>query len=501
MKILTAKEIRKAEEISFKTYFSEAELMKRAGRECSEKIIKYYGNEIKDKRVLVFCGNGKNAGDGFVIAKTLLDFGANAEIVLCDKKPSISEPLEYYNDAVKSGVKVNNYSDCDMSCTLIVDCIFGIGFHGKAENPFDDVFNVINESGAKVVSVDVPSGVNATDGSVINAVRADLTIAISTLKYCHVLPPSNEYCGKTVCVNIGIPNDCYREKYAQTISKPYVKNCFKKRSINSNKGSCGRQLNICGSYLMPGAAVICAQSALKTGVGLLKCAFPKSIYNVMTAHLVQPIFSPMSENENKTFSMGDLTHILEELRWADSVALGCGIGNNDDTQVLCNQIIKESNVPVILDADGINSIIPNIDVLKDSKAQLVLTPHPGEMARLINEDISYVQSNRIDTARAFAKEYNCIVVLKGANTVVTDGIEVFVNTTGNAGMAMGGTGDMLTGMIASFAAQGIAPFDAAKCAVYIHGLCGDITAQEISQRGMTVKDMLELLGALMSEFE
>ena len=252
---------------------------------------------------------------------------------------------------------------------------------------------------------------------------------------------------------------------------------------------------------MPGAAVICAQSALKTGAGLLKCAFPKSIYNVMTAHLVQPIFSPMSENENKTFSMGALTHILEELRWADSVALGCGIGNNDDTQVLCNQIIKESNVPVILDADGINSIIPNIDVLKDSKAQLVLTPHPGEMARLINEDISYVQSNRIDTARAFAKEYNCIVVLKGANTVVTDGIDVFVNTTGNAGMAMGGTGDMLTGMIASFAAQGIAPFDAAKCAVYIHGLCGDITAQEISQRGMMVKDMLELLGAVMSEFE
>ena len=139
--------------------------------------------------------------------------------------------------------------------------------------------------------------------------------------------------------------------------------------------------------------------------------------------------------------------------------------------------------------------------MKDSKAQLVLTPHPGEMARLINEDISYVQSNRIDTARAFAKEYNCIVVLKGANTVVTDGIEVFANTTGNAGMAMGGTGDMLTGMIASFAAQGITPFDAAKCAVYIHGLCGDITAQEISQRGMTVKDMLELLGALMSEFE
>ena len=209
----------------------------------------------------------------------------------------------------------------------------------------------------------------------------------------------------------------------------------------------------------------------------------------------------MSENESKTFSMGSLTAVLDELKWANSVAVGCGIGNNDDTQVLCNQIIRESEAPVVLDADGINSILLNIDVLREAKAPLVLTPHPGEMARLINEDVSYVQNNRIDVAKAFASEYGCTVVLKGANTIVTDGKNVFVNTTGNAGMAMGGTGDMLTGMIASFIAQGISPLDAACCGVYIHGLCGDITAKEISQRGMGVEDMLELLGALMIEFE
>lgn len=501
MKILTAGETKKAEEISFEKYFSEAELMKTAGIKCSKKIIKYYGEEIKDSRVLVFCGNGKNAGDGFVIAKELKGFGADAEIVLCDKKPFIPEPLEYFNEAVECGVEAVAFSECDMNCTLIVDCIFGIGFHGKAKEPFNSVFNAINNSGAIVVSVDTPSGVNAADGSVINAVKADLTIAVSTLKYCHILPPSNEYCGKTVVVNIGIPEDCYGGNYAETITKAYVKNCFKKRSVNSNKGCFGKQLNICGSYLMPGASVICAKAALKTGVGLLKCAFPKSIYNVMTGHLIQPVFVPMSENESKTFSMGALTHILDEINRADSVAVGCGIGNNDDTQVLLNQIVKESNVPVVIDADGINSIIQNIDVLKDSKAKLVLTPHPGEMARLVNEDASYVQQNRIDVAKAFAKEYGCIVVLKGANTVVTDGKAIFVNTTGNAGMAMGGTGDMLTGMIASFIAQGISPFDSAVSAVYIHGLCGDITAKEISQRGMTVDDMLELLGALMIEFE
>ncbi len=501
MKILTADEIRQAEKAAFEKYFTEAELMEAAGRKSAAVIIKHYGENILNRKVLVFCGNGKNAGDGFVIAKELLIFGADARIVICDKEPVLPEPLKYFNEAVESGVKVVRFADCDMNCTLIVDCVFGIGFHGEPKAPFSDVFDAVNDSAATVVSIDVPSGVNATDGTVMNAVRADLTVAISTLKYCHVLPPANEYCGKTVTVNIGIPEECYSGKYANTISKTFVKGCFEKRKVNSNKGSHGRQLNICGSYSMPGAAVICAHGALKTGVGLLKCAFPKSIYGVMTSHLVQPLFMPVSENESKTFSMGALTRILEELDWADSVAIGCGIGNNDDTQVIVNQVIKESKVPVILDADGINSVIPNIDVLRDSKAPVILTPHPGEMARLVNESVGYVQANRIDVAKAFAKEYACVVVLKGANTVISDGNRVFVNTTGNPGLAMGGTGDLLTGMLASFVAQGIEPLAAAQCAVYIHGLCGDITAKEISVRGMTVFDMLELLGALMSKFE
>lgn len=252
---------------------------------------------------------------------------------------------------------------------------------------------------------------------------------------------------------------------------------------------------------MPGAAVICAKAALKTGVGLLKCAFPKSIYPVMTSHLIQPIFAPMSENEDKTLSMGALNKISAELEWADCIAMGCGIGKNDDTQVIVNQVIRESEVPVVLDADGINSVLANIDVLKGAHAPLVLTPHPGEMARLVDSSVAEVESNRIELARNFAAENSCVLVLKGANTVVTNGLSVFVNTTGNPGMAMGGTGDMLTGMIGSFIAQGMDCYSAAKCAVYIHGMCGDITADEISTRGMTVEDMLELCGALIGEFE
>ena len=252
---------------------------------------------------------------------------------------------------------------------------------------------------------------------------------------------------------------------------------------------------------MPGAAVMCAQASLKSGVGLLKCAFPKSIYSVMTSHLVQPLFKPLCENEEKTLSMGALTDILEELKWADSVVIGCGLGNNDDVQVITDQVIKTSEKPIILDADSINAVAPFIDILRDKKAPIVVTPHPAEMARLIGESTQYVQQNRIETAKAFSSEYDVITVLKGANTVVTDGESVYVNVNGNPGMAMGGCGDMLSGMIGSLIAQGINAFDAAKCAVYIHGFCGDVAASELSQRGMTVNDMISVLGAVMSDFE
>ena len=189
------------------------------------------------------------------------------------------------------------------------------------------------------------------------------------------------------------------------------------------------------------------------------------------------------------------------MSWANSIVLGCGIGVNEDTKEICEFVLKNSEVPVILDADGINCINRRISILKEVKAPIVLTPHPLEMARLISKSTAEIQENRIKTAKEFAKENGIILVLKGANTVVTDGEKVFVNLTGNPSMAMGGTGDMLSGMIGAFVAQNMSALDAAKCAVYIHGLCGDYAAEKLSQRGILVCDMIEQLGALMSIFE
>lgn len=502
MYVLTAQEIKNVELICFERYSTEAELMFKAGEGCFKKIVEKYSNALFHKKISVLCGNGKNAGDGFVIARLLYAHGCDAEIVLCDKFPEIAEPLMYFNQAKQSGVNIVHYNENILNDSdIMIDCIFGIGFKGEPRAPFDTVFECVNKSNALVISIDTPSGTNATDAAVCkNAVKADYTIAISTLKYCHILPPSNALCGETDVIDIGIPDDCYDNNYVNTIDFDDVKSSMPVADFNANKGSNGKLLCLCGSYHMPGAAVICCTSAVKTGAGLVNLTLPESAYPLVASHLVQPVFHPVPD-ENGMYSINSLDDILDDVKNADAVAMGCGIGVNQSTQTICRQVLKNSKVPVILDADGINSILPCIDILKDIKVPVVLTPHPGEMARLISKTPAEVQNNRIDIAKNFAKRYGVILVLKGANTVVTDGETVFVNLTGNYGMAMGGTGDMLTGIISSLVAQKIDVYSACKMGVYIHGMAGDVTAKEISHRGMTVLDMTDRLGALMSEFE
>lgn len=501
MKILTAQQTREAENKCFEEYYSEGELMLKAGTACFEQIMKYYGDDMMNKSVAVFCGNGKNAGDGFVISRLLYSKGINAKIVLCDKAPVIPEPLMYYNQSVSSGVEVEMYNQNSTNCDYIIDCIFGIGFHGESMPPFDMIFSDIANCNAKIISIDTPSGCDSTTGKVCkNAVKADLTIAVSTLKYCHILPPSNEHCSKTVVVDIGIPQECYDEKYTKTITFDEVKRSLPEIKLNAHKGSNGKLLCICGSYKMVGAAVFFVESAIRTGVGLVKLVTPKSAYPIIASHTVQSVFCPVDE-KNGIISISGIDTILEELKSCDCVVIGCGMGVNDDTRAIVEKVLKNSNVPVIIDADGINSLLSSIDILKDIKVPVVLTPHPSEMARLISKSVTEVQSNRIEISKKFAKEYGVTLVLKGANTVVTDGDSVFVNTTGNPSLAMGGTGDMLCGMIGSFTAQGMPVSDAVKAGVFIHGYNADSACEKFSKRGLTVFDLTEHLRALMSEFE
>lgn len=508
MRVLNAHEIRKVENQAFADGITELELMKTAGRRCAEVIKKQYDLPNRLESVLVACGNGKNGGDGFVIAHLLKQAGCDVKIVLAEKMPELPECKETFEDARRAGVTWHFFAEEGKKyfaqADVIVDCLFGIGFHGETKGIYCEIFEAINNSSAKVVAVDVPSGTDATTGQVVNlAVHADCTVAISTLKYSHVLPPANGCCGKVKTVNIGIPEEAYRmvSGCAETIEREKIARHFNLREKNANKGDFGHVLSVCGSRKMPGAAVIAAKAAIRSGAGLVTCAVPRSAYRVVAGQMAEPLFLPLEESGDGSLCLDAQPDLLKALEQCSTLLIGCGLGRAPETGEMVKNLLRTANCPVVLDADGINAVQGNIDILGECRGNLVLTPHPGEMGRLINEDAAFVQQHRVEVARSIAKDFRIVIVLKGANTIVTDGLHTFVNTKGNPGMAKGGTGDMLAGMIAGFAAQGMPPFEAAKAAVYIHSVVGDICAEELSQRGMTVSDMLELLPAYLSKFE
>lgn len=508
MIVLNSQEMRKVEENAFSAGVDELDLMKTAGEKCANEIIKKYELPNTGKRVAVVCGNGKNGGDGFVIAKIFKEIGCDVKIVLADKEPTSVDCKATFFQAREEGVEIIPFSPDEKRCfddvDLIVDCIFGIGFHGEADEPFASVFRAINQTKASVVAVDVPSGTNSTTGAVASdAVKADFTLAISALKYAHVLPPANSYCGKVKVVNIGLEKRFYGRlaEYANTIERKQIKKNFSKRDTNSNKGNFGKVLSLCGSCKMPGAAVISAKATVLSGAGLVTVAFPESAYPAITSNLIETTFLPLPETRNGTVSSSSKAFLLDAIEKSTVTLVGCGLGIGSEVADVVGFVLERAEHPVVLDADGINALDNCINLLRERKAPVVLTPHPGEMARLVGDTVDFVQKHRIDLAQKFAQSLGAVVVLKGANTVVTDGKSIFINTTGNPGMAKGGTGDMLAGMITSFIAQGMTPLEAAKSAVFIHGECGDICACELSQRGMTVSHMIELLPALLSNYE
>lgn len=286
------------------------------------------------------------------------------------------------------------------------------------------------------------------------------------------------------------------------ITSEMVKTLLPKRHPDANKGSFGHLLSICGSMNMPGSAVLAASAAVRMGAGLVTAAFPMAAYNAIAPHLIEPLLCPLQGDENGFLSAKSSFGILDRLEKSTACLIGCGLGQTKDTRIIVREILIHSTKPIVLDADGINIIAGNINVLNAVSVPLIITPHPGEMARLCNISVKEIQQQRPDVALWFAKQSQTIVVLKGAGTVIAtpDG-KCYINKTGNSGMAKGGSGDMLAGMIGSLLAQGASPESAAVCGVYLHGAVGDMAAQESSKRGLTPSDMVRNLPKLLSEYE
>lgn len=511
MLVLTVNDTRIVEREANESSISYLQLMENAGSYCARVIRKTFENTNK-RNVLIVCGKGKNGGDGFVIARKLMENGFRVTVMITAGLPKDAESSEMLSRIRATGIPIlyfdskskdNSYFN---NAQIIVDCVFGIGFKGTPDPVSENVFERINSSSASVVSVDVPSGLYGDSGETTGAhVKADITVAITSLKPVHVLKPACKQCGQVVLAHIGIPEECYRTVLSPlvTFKSDDIKRFFPKRAFESHKGSFGTVLVIGGSYEMPGAVFMASSAAVNSGAGIVKLAFPDAAYSAIASKTVEQVLVPLESNENGKISCKALPRIAKELENCSAVVIGCGMGVDGDTEAVVRFVIENSTVPVILDADGINCIKDNIDILDSAKSTVILTPHPGEMARLAKCSAGEIQANRGAAVKSFTEAHKSVLVLKGASTLVceTGNDGIYINSTGNPGLATGGSGDVLAGLIGSFCAQGLSPYKSAIAGVHIHGEAGDTVSEEYSMMGNTPSKLLCQIPLTLKKYE
>ena len=500
MLVIESREIKNIENLAAGQGIPVSSLMEKAGKNVADFAAKF----IKDKssKVCIVCGTGNNGGDGFVAAGILADQCKTA-VILADGFPHSLLASNYFN-ILPHSVIMHDFTDNNAKASeiirtadIIIDCIYGIGFKGALKTNVAEVIAYCNQNkNAVKIAVDVPSGILCDSGAVVSeCFRPDYTLSFTSLKPYHVLYPSLDYCGEVVVSDVGIPQNILDTcAYMMKTTDEFIaKNPLRQRKKSAHKGNNGTLLAVCGSYGMAGAAMLAGEAALRSGLGLLKIALPRSIYNIAAQKLTESVFLPLEQTPDGKISAREFQQIFFELsNDADAMLLGCGMGVNNDTRQLTAMLIQNSPKPMVIDADGLNCINGNIEVLRMAVSPVIITPHPKEMARLINSDVNTIQAYRYDVAKDFAMEYRVTVVLKGADTIIAtpDG-SVYVNLTGNNGMAKGGSGDVLAGMMSSLLAQGLTTEQAAVYAVYYHGLAGDKCREKMSARTMLPSDIIK----------
>ncbi len=479
MKVLTAAQIKKAEDNAVECgIFSYAHLMKNAGDAATREILNRYN--IIGKKICVVCGSGNNGGDGLVIAANLKRSGADICLLTPLGFPNTDTALNF-KDSVKD-IKILDdfYGDFD----IVIDALFGIGFNRLLSENIAMLIEKINDYKCTKIAIDIPSGLFCDGGVVQNAFKSDLTLTFSAYKLCQLLPKTSEYCGKTVVLDIGLPLDDYAYL---TIDEPEKI----VRSQNSHKGTFGTALLFCGSYGMCGAQILAARAALRSGVGVVKSLVCDKNYSAFTSSVPEAVTIPVDTEQNGAPLVYDRT-ILSALSNSNALLIGCGLGRSTEAKKLVIRVLEKTQIPTVIDADGINALQGDINIIRKINAPIILTPHPAEMARICDATTDAIQSNRVKFAKKFAVENNCYLVLKGTNTVVaTPNGRIFFNTTGNDGLATGGSGDVLSGMIVSRLAQGYDPLTAVLNSVWLHGAVADELSKIMPTRAILPSDIIE----------
>ncbi len=479
------------------------QLMENAGRCCVDEIVAEFGSK---GLAVVMAGKGNNGGDGYVIARLLDQQGWSVKVIILADRDQVAGDAMANLDRL-SGSIVNYctqegrlsalYMEEIFQADVVVDALLGTGLRSDVGGIYREAIDLMNASGRPVVSVDIPSGIDGTTGRVLgSAVRANLTVTFAFAKLGHVLHPGTDHSGRVVVADIGIPSRLMEAAPGYDfMDSEAIRPMLHRRDRQAHKGRFGHCLIIAGSTGKTGAAALAANSAVRAGSGLVTLAAAEGIHTVLEIKTTEVMTVPLPDSGSGHLTEVAFGAIEKLLAGMDAVAIGPGLGRLPGTSAIVQHLVETVTLPLVIDADGLNALAEDITVLKRKKSQqIILTPHPGEMSRLMGSSIPDLEAIRISAAREFARKYGVFLVLKGARTIVAspDG-SAAINGSGNPGMASGGMGDVLTGIIASLSGQGYAAWDACRLGVFLHGFAADMVAEEKGEIGMNATDVLEKL--------
>jgi NAD(P)H-hydrate epimerase len=481
---------------------SEDLLMENAGEAVYFVISQELG--IKNNKFVVFCGGGNNGGDGLVVARKLHSSGGEVKVFLLEDEARFRGAARKNFEIVsRMPIEMSRISSIDsvipdlLGCDAIVDAMFGTGLVRKVGGIHKDVIQLINDSQSVVFSVDIPSGVNGNTGEVMGAaVKADYTVTFGLPKVGNMLHPGYEHCGELYVSHISFPPSLHDSPALKVAVDSPVE--LPDRLTDTHKGSYGKALFIAGSSSYLGAPYFSALSFLKAGGGLSYLATPKSISPIIAGKGSEIVFVPQQETASGSLALENKDELLEFCRTVDMVVLGPGLSLAQETQELVRELAPKIDKPLVIDGDGISAVADDLAKIKKREAPTILTPHLGEMSRITRMEISEIRRNRIDILQTTTRKLNAIIILKGAHSLVgyPDG-KVFINVSGNSGMATAGSGDVLTGTVAAMYGLGLPLEEAVRTGVFIHGFAGDIASEDKGEDGMTAQDILDCLPEAM----
>jgi len=504
MIVVTAEQMREMDRLTIQDYgVSSLTLMERAGEGIARAVIERFSKAAR-RGVLIVAGKGNNGGDGFVVARLLKRKRIPCEVALLarrdeltpDAAHNLSAFLKRKGKVVEIGVNgLERLGQRICKNGLLVDAILGTGVKSEVRGLYAEAITLMNASGLPIVAVDIPSGVDTDRGVRLGvSIQAEMTVALGYPKLGEVIYPGLSYVGELAVSDIGIDSRAVEKVAPKTelLDRETIRWLVPRRDPDTHKGTYGHLLVMAGSRGKTGAAILACRAAMRMGAGLVTLAAPRSLNDILASSLVEVMTEPLGGKKTEdleTLSDEEWRRLLER---KDALLLGPGIGVNDATRSGMRWLLRNLELPWVIDADGLSNLALEIDRLRNAQSPPILTPHPGEMARLIGRDAAAVNKDRVRASQFFAVEHRCHVVLKGARTVIAtaDG-RVFINPTGNPGMASGGMGDVLAGILAALLGQGYSPEDAMKLGVYLHGFVGDRVAEAKGPIGLIASDIIE----------